>query len=146
MKTRNIDDVLARIEQIVNISPDLDTEFRSQAANYSWLSSYFVEAKDKVRRLKNQLDIKRANLSDIARKEFADKKVTKDVIEGWVIRRTEFQQALGDLFDAQLAEDRLTAGVRSLDFKRDSLMSLGANMRLEISENIREPVVRGYKR
>src|SRR3990167_3020982 len=138
MKPRSIDTALARIEEIVNIRPDLDVEFRSQAANYSWLSNYYVEAKDRVRRLKNELDIVRANLSDQARKKFAGEKVTKDVLEGWVIREDKYQEMLSQLFDAQLAEDRLTAGIRSLEFKRDSLMSLGANMRREITENIRE--------
>lgn len=145
MKTRKVEDVLARIAEIVNIKPDLDIEFKSQAANYSWLSSYYVEAKDQVRRLKNELEMIKAGQMDKARKFYQGERATKDMLEGWVIRTERYQETMGLLLDAQLTEDQLTAGIRALDYKRDSLMSLGANMRREITENIRELTVRGVR-
>lgn len=131
------------IDKIVEISADLDAEFRRQASLYAWLSSDYVHALDSTRRLKNQLAMLKADLADKGRDHYKNDRVTKDVIEGWVIRRPEYQKLLKDLFAAQLTEDRLGEGLTALGHKKSALENLAANMRREWESATREPVVRG---
>ena len=75
-------EVLERIDKIIKISPDLNVEFTEQAANYSWLSGYYVDSKDRVRRLKMSLDLLKAELKDKARERFKGQKVTDNTLRG----------------------------------------------------------------
>lgn len=142
MKTKNSEPT---IDELVEISDDLDYEFRHQAANYSWLSSQWVRAADKTRRLKSQLDFEFARLADQARKAMPDKP-TKEKIESWVVQRPEYKKLQAEVFDAQLAEDTLSEGLRALEHKKSALENIAANMRRDWESATREPVVRGVRR
>jgi hypothetical protein len=135
------------IDAIVEIGEDLDLEFRRQPGLYSWLSGHYVVAVDQTRRLKNSLALLRAQLADKARRQADPKRrLTKEEVENWVIQREPYQSALNQLLDAQLVEETLGEGLEALNHKRESLMNLAANMRREMTENIRDPIVRGVRR
>ena len=131
------------ITQIVEVTDDLDKEFREQGALYAWLGGNYAEALDRTRRLKNELAMLRAKLADKGRQEFKHERATKDLIEGWVIRRPEYQALQAKLFDAQLVEDTLSEGLRALEHKKSALENLAANLRREWEATTRDPVVRG---
>ena len=131
------------VDSIVEISDDLDHEFRQQPGLRSWLSGHYVRALDNARRLKNDLALLRAQLADQARQRYKNDRVTKDVIEGWVVQRSIYQAAQKKLFDAQLVEDMLSEGLRTLEHKKSALENLAANMRRDWESASREPVVRG---
>src|SRR5512143_1565172 len=121
MKPETLDKTLARLDRIVQVNASdqqsLNQEFIEQAANYSWLSSYYADAKDRVRRLKNKLEQTRADMREQARRQHAGKKVVKDVIEDFVTLSKAYQQDLRELLDAQYVEDRLTGGMKALEIK-----------------------------
>ena len=127
------------VEQVVQIGEDLNAEFKQQAWLYAYVSVSWAAAKSKVRRIKNELELLTAQLSNKARKALSSdgERATREQITSWVIVQTEYQELIRKLDKAELLEDQLQGVVRALEHKRDALVGLSANMRHEMPGELR---------
>ena len=120
------------VEDIVRIGPDLDAEFRRQAATYARVGQKLADARADTRRLKSEFDLVYAQL-------YNDEENTGGVElrKQWVIVQKAYQAKDKQLRDAQYVEDSMQAVVRAMEHKRDALMNLGANSRHEMDPETR---------
>jgi len=123
------------IEAIVNVGDDLDYEFRRQASFRAWISTVHAESKAKSRLDKAELELLKSRLTNKIRKN--TKGLTISDVEARVISSTKYRIKLEELHNAQKYEDVLKGFLEAIDTKRDMLMQLGANSRVEMNPEFR---------
>lgn len=118
------------IKSIIEITNDLDTEFRKQGAYQAWVGSLYAEAKTIVRHLKAELEALEANVKLDIRN--SPERVTVDEVSARVAIHSKVKIKQENLIDAQHKEELLKAFVFALEAKKEMLIQLGANARHEL--------------
>ena len=132
------------IEEDVRINPaDLEFEFESHPEKYAWWAFLAEHAKADVEMLKNQIAILYAQLDfavrdkarqeEEAAKESKRKpiKYTEKMVESEVITNAEYRETQTQLLQAKKMAGLAAAGRAAMDHRRDMLLQIGANYRVE---------------
>ena len=123
------------IEAIINIGDDLDREFRRQASFRAWIGTVHAESKARTRLNKAELELLKSKLTNKIRRNV--KGLTVSDVEARVISSTKYRSKQEELHFSQKYEDTLRGMIEALDTKRDMLMQLGANSRVEMNPEMR---------
>jgi hypothetical protein len=117
---------------------DINGEFMNQSELFAWWATVSELAKDKVNRIKFQLDRIYALKDHAVRLELtANKaKITEKVVENAVISSKEYQECMLELLESKKQYGLLQVGKEALTQRKDMLISLGANMRTEGGGNL----------
>ena len=124
------------IGQVLNIGDNINDEFMRQAVLYARVGFYSAQAKHKVRRLKNELEVVSASI----RKNIAQRRgvrLTKDEMHYKVIRKKRYCQKQRELEKAIYDEELISVMLRALEHKKDALVGLGANYRQELNGELK---------
>jgi hypothetical protein len=132
------------IEEDVRINPaDLEYEFESHPEKYAWWAFLAEHAKADVEMLKNNIAILYAQLDfavrDKARQEEETAtsakrkpiKYTEKMVESEVITNKEYREAQTRLLNSKKMAGLAAAGRAAMDHRRDMLLQIGANYRVE---------------
>ncbi len=117
---------------------DINGEFMEQSELYAWWATVSELARDKVARTKYQLERIYALKDHEVRLELtaAKAKVTEKVVENAVITSEEYQTTMLELMSCKKQLGLTLAGKEALIQRKDMLISLGANMRVEGGGNL----------
>lgn len=129
----------------------LDKELVSQAAKFAWWSTLSCLARDRVQRLKQEIEIYEAQACQAVRAEKA--KSGEKITEGgmWEIVRMlpDWQKRKSDLLEAQKQADVLDTARESFDHRKYMLRALSAEagrpVDLSVMKAIAEETLRSSK-
>ena len=131
----------ATLEDDIEIDQnDLNTEFMNQPKKFAWWAVLSELAKDKSATLKNQLGRLYAKLDHQVRTEAQNGKVklTEKMVENTVTDKAEYNDLLAELTKARNEHGMLSAGREAFVQRKEMLISLGANYRMEGNQ---DPIV-----
>lgn len=123
------------IHQVLRVGDNLDFEFRRQAFLMARAGYFHAQARNRVRILKQQLEVLSARLRKRIR--LAEGELTKDEMHYAVERRKVYQAKQRELNDAIYQEDLLKGLITALDHKKDCLVQIGAASRVQLNDELR---------
>jgi hypothetical protein len=112
------------IERILKIEPDsLDIAWLEQASNYHKIAELAAAASEKVRFLKERLDITDSKLDKEYRKKFEVEKIkaTEAIIKSYIIDDERHSEAFNALNEAMYRENVLKDALKAMDHKKSAL-------------------------
>ena len=112
------------VERMLSIEPDsLDLEWLKQASNYHKIAELAAAASEKVRFLKERLDITDSKLDKEYRKKFEEEKIkaTEAIIKSYIIDDERHNKAFDELNSAMYRENVLKDAVKAMDHKKSAL-------------------------
>lgn len=130
------EDFRVTIEKILSIG-DIDKEYRRQAELYGRTSWYSAQAKRRVRRLKNRLEVVSARVRRKIRIRRRSTRLTKEELNDQVLRKKSYVRAYNELEEAIYHEEVISGMMRALEHKKEMLIGLGANYRHQMPEELR---------
>ena len=117
---------------------DMNLEMSRQPAHYAWYASLTALARDFHVSLVNDRRTLYANLDSKYRDVYDDRglKITEKAIENGVLRDSEYVEFSVKVSDAKLNLDLLQAAMDSFQQRKDMLISISSNMRVERDLNL----------
>lgn len=116
---------------------NLSEEFEKHAGRFAWYSACYELAVDFEARLKTELERAYAKIDAQVRAQLESHniKATEKKIEGMVLTNNVYVQLVDQYNEAKLQTGLLKAARDAMMMKKDCLISLGANVRAELSSN-----------
>lgn len=116
-------------EADVSINPNaLDVEWLEQPQTFMRYAMAAVDARDEMDRLKEEVDVVKAELDNKIRsapEEFlGGAKVTNPAVDACILRSEVYQKAFDRYLQARKTYEYLMAGVRAMDMKKTALENL----------------------
>ena len=104
----------------------LDVEWLRQASLFMKYAIEATEARTKLDRAKERLDVVRAELGMIVRNELAKTggKTTEAVVNSAIIQKSAYQDATEDVIQKKYDMDLLISAVKAFDQRKDALENL----------------------
>lgn len=120
------------------IGPDLDSEFRKQAAYFAYRGFQAAGAQDRVRLLEERVELLFARLYAKYRSSHKDAK--ENDCKSYIRKHSKFKLAQKQVRDAKLSADTLKVAVKAFEMRSAMLMQIGAMVRAEYEST--DPKVR----
>jgi hypothetical protein len=111
------------------IGPDLDTEFRKQAAYFAYRAFQSASAHDRVRLLEERVDLLFSRLYAKYRSGYKDAK--ENDCKSYIRKHKSYKLAQEHLRIAKSSADILKVAVKAFEMRSSMLMQLGAMARAE---------------
>lgn len=139
-KTFNIDgqEIESRFEQDVQLDRlNLNEEFETHSQQYGFYSTAYEICLDRERRLKAKLAQAYAHLDVQARANMKANgiRVSEKKVENMVITSEDYVALQEEYFDAQKTTGLVKAAKEAMIHKKECMISLGANLRQEMSSD-----------
>lgn len=130
---RIIQDLSGDLE--VELSPEaLNKALSEQTGRFAWWAMLEVRAKKALNTLERDLKVKRAELTSSAKA--SDPKLTVEAIKAQVELNPEIEKMEREMIEFQTDLDAAAVGRESLRQRKDSLMTISANMRSEMENGL----------
>lgn len=123
------------IHEVLRVGDNLDAEFRRQAYLVGRAGFFSAQAKQRVRQLKNELEVVSARLRKRIRLKRG--KLTNDEMRYAVELKKAYRDKQRELETAMYEDDMLKSMLNALEHKKDCLVQLGANARHELPDELR---------
>lgn len=138
-------------EEDINIDPDaLDVEWLRQSNLYIKYSEALSKARRYLDKLKDKLDVMRSEFDLAIRKDPAkyfgkDFKLTENAVQSKIMSFSEYREVQENILEAKYNVDVLSAAVRSLEQKKESLENLVKLLGMQYFASPKEPRNLGFE-